>query len=177
MRNAAIGAAMVMTGKVMTPEARAQQAAKEAAARSTGPALNSSSMSSDLDVVKRSKGPVMTILEECGGELPAMLVMDAVTRLLPGALGNEASALNESCSVDGTLPAAAHNIASLNPAEQNDGGKLLLDYPHYTRPAEFRGWAVPEILIGGNHAEVAKWRRQAALEKTKRNRPDLLSRG
>jgi len=50
---------------------------------------------------------------------------------------------------------------------------VLLDYPHYTRPAEFRGWPVPEVLIGGNHAEVAKWRRQAALEKTRRNRPDL----
>jgi tRNA (guanine37-N1)-methyltransferase len=51
---------------------------------------------------------------------------------------------------------------------------VLLDFPHYTRPAEFRGWGVPEVLIGGNHAEVAKWRRAAALEKTRRNRPDLL---
>jgi tRNA (guanine37-N1)-methyltransferase len=59
----------------------------------------------------------------------------------------------------------------------NDGNGLLLDYPHYTRPAEFRGWAVPEVLIGGNHAEVAKWRRKAALEKTRRKRPDLLLRG
>jgi tRNA (guanine37-N1)-methyltransferase len=50
----------------------------------------------------------------------------------------------------------------------------LLDFPHYTRPADFRGWTVPEVLIGGNHAEVAKWRRAAALEKTRRNRPDLL---
>jgi tRNA (guanine37-N1)-methyltransferase len=57
-----------------------------------------------------------------------------------------------------------------------DNGAVL-DYPHYTRPAEFRGWAVPEVLIGGNHAEVAKWRRKAALEKTRRNRPDLLLRG
>jgi len=52
---------------------------------------------------------------------------------------------------------------------------MLLDFPHYTRPADFRGWKVPEILIGGNHAEVAKWRRAAAIEKTRRNRPDLLS--
>jgi tRNA (guanine37-N1)-methyltransferase len=51
---------------------------------------------------------------------------------------------------------------------------LLLDYPHYTRPADYRGWKVPEVLIGGNHAEVAKWRRAAAIEKTRRNRPDLL---
>jgi tRNA (guanine37-N1)-methyltransferase len=53
---------------------------------------------------------------------------------------------------------------------------LLLDFPHYTRPAEYRGWCVPEILIGGNHKEVANWRRAAALEKTYRNRPDLLTR-
>src|SRR5437667_5885202 len=104
-----------------------------------------------------------------GGELPAMLVVDAVTRLLPGALGNEASSQNESFSL-------------LERAEQSEAGALhkalsanrgLLDYPHYTRPADFRGWKVPEVLIGGNHAEVAKWRRACALEKTRRNRPDL----
>jgi tRNA (guanine37-N1)-methyltransferase len=54
--------------------------------------------------------------------------------------------------------------------------RTLLDFPHYTRPADFRGWKVPEVLIGGNHAEVANWRRAAALEKTQRNRPDLLLR-
>jgi tRNA (guanine37-N1)-methyltransferase len=105
-----------------------------------------------------------------GGELPAALILDAVTRLLPGALGNEASSQNESFSL-------------LERAEQSEAAQLhralstsrtLLDFPHYTRPADFRGWAVPEILIGGNHAEVAKWRRQQALEKTRRNRPDLL---
>jgi tRNA (guanine37-N1)-methyltransferase len=117
-----------------------------------------------------------------GGELPAMLVIDAVTRLLPGALGNEASSQNESFSAGGGLPTGAQHVAPLRASDHRvstseDGNSLLLDYPHYTRPAEFRGWAVPEVLIGGNHAEVAKWRRNAALEKTRRNRPDLLLRG
>jgi tRNA (guanine37-N1)-methyltransferase len=111
-----------------------------------------------------------------GGELPAMLVVDAVTRLLPGALGNEASSQNESFSASGGLPTAPrkHNAQQQELGESNG---VLLDYPHYTRPAEFRGWTVPEVLIGGNHAEVAKWRQKAALEKTRRNRPDLLLRG
>jgi tRNA (guanine37-N1)-methyltransferase len=117
-----------------------------------------------------------------GGELPAMLVIDAVTRLLPGALGNEASSQNESFSMGSALPTGAQRVAPLRGSEHRvsdseDGNSLLLDYPHYTRPAEFRGWTVPEVLIGGNHAEVAKWRREAALEKTRRNRPDLLLRG
>ena len=115
-----------------------------------------------------------------GGELAAMLVIDAVTRLLPGALGNEASAQNESFSAGSIMPAGAQYIAPIQEdrtAQTGDGNGVLLDYPHYTRPAEFRGWAVPEVLIGGNHAEVAKWRRAAALEKTRRNRPDLLLRG
>jgi tRNA (guanine37-N1)-methyltransferase len=116
-----------------------------------------------------------------GGELPAMLVIDAVTRLLPGALGNEASAQNESFAGN-ILPTGTQHVAPLhrsaNPAPNIDESEgTLLDYPHYTRPAEFRGWAVPEVLIGGNHAEVAKWRRKAALEKTRRNRQDLLLRG
>jgi tRNA (guanine37-N1)-methyltransferase len=118
-----------------------------------------------------------------GGELPAMLIVDAVTRLLPGALGNEASAQNESFSADNALPKGSHDVAPLRRSEvrggsdSNDSNGLLLDYPHYTRPAEFRGWTVPEVLIGGNHAEVAKWRRKAAVEKTRRNRPDLLLQG
>jgi tRNA (guanine37-N1)-methyltransferase len=120
-----------------------------------------------------------------GGELPAMLVIDAVTRLLPGALGNDASSQNESFSAGSSLPTGAQYIAPLQLSDQHhasdhhlaESNGVLLDYPHYTRPAEFRGWAVPEILIGGNHAEVAKWRRKAALEKTRRNRPDLLLRG
>lgn len=117
-----------------------------------------------------------------GGELPAMLIVDAVTRLLPGALGNEDSAQNESFSAGSRLPAGAHYIAPLDEGEDRaahneDSNGVLLDYPHYTRPAEFRGWAVPDVLIGGNHAEVANWRQKAALEKTRRNRPDLLLRG
>jgi tRNA (guanine37-N1)-methyltransferase len=121
-----------------------------------------------------------------GGELPAMLVIDAVTRLIPGALGNEASSKNESFSEMRHLEARAERgafekdsgQASLAPT--GDGSRIeartLLDFPHYTRPADFRGWKVPDVLIGGNHAEVANWRRAAALEKTQRNRPDLLLR-
>jgi tRNA (guanine37-N1)-methyltransferase len=102
-----------------------------------------------------------------GGELPAMVVIDAVTRLLPGALGNEASSQNESFSaVENLLTGSGHH----SPVTSH----TLLDFPHYTRPAEYRGWGVPEVLVGGNHAEVAKWRRAAALEKTRRNRPDLV---
>lgn len=86
-----------------------------------------------------------------GGELAAAVVVDAVARLLPGVLGNEASAVEESFGAEG-----------------------VLDCPHWTRPAEFRGWPVPEVLLGGNHAEIRKWRRQAALAKTRRLRPDLL---
>jgi tRNA (guanine37-N1)-methyltransferase len=85
-----------------------------------------------------------------GGEPAALVVIDAVVRLIPGALGSETSATTESFS---------------------DG---LLDYPHYTRPPEFAGMKVPEVLLTGHHAEIARWRKQAAEEKTKRNRPDLL---
>ena len=104
-----------------------------------------------------------------GGELPAAIVLDAVTRLLPGALGNEASTENESF---GKLDEAETGSVIGDP--KLGKARLLLDYPHYTRPAEFRGWKVPEVLIGGHHAEVAKWRAQQAAEKTRRNRPDLL---
>jgi tRNA (guanine37-N1)-methyltransferase len=103
-----------------------------------------------------------------GGELPAAIVVDAVTRLLPGALGNEASVENESFSE--LAPSEAANTAVMPQSRQ---AKLLLDFPHYTRPAEYRGWKVPDVLIGGHHAEVAKWRHQQAAEKTRRNRPDL----
>jgi tRNA (guanine37-N1)-methyltransferase len=85
-----------------------------------------------------------------GGEPAALTVIDATVRLLPGALGSETSAANESFS---------------------DG---LLDCPQYTRPPEFEGMRAPEVLLNGNHAEIARWRREAGLEKTKRNRPDLL---
>jgi tRNA (guanine37-N1)-methyltransferase len=96
-----------------------------------------------------------------GGELPAAMVIDAVTRLLPGAVGNEASTVNESFS---EYEGQASGV----------GRRALLDYPHYTRPAEYRGWKVPDVLIGGNHAQVAKWRREQALAKTRRQRPELL---
>jgi tRNA (guanine37-N1)-methyltransferase len=106
-----------------------------------------------------------------GGELPAALIIDAVTRLLPGALGNEASSQNESFSdnTEADLPAVSETRHSSLATRH-----CLLDFPHYTRPADFRGWTVPEVLIGGHHAEVAKWRRQQAIAKTRRNRPDLL---
>ena len=114
-----------------------------------------------------------------GGELPAMLVIDAVTRLIPGALGNEASSKNESFSealaARDSSSVGAQHAAPLQ-AHAQSPSRLLLDFPHYTRPADFRGWKVPDVLIGGNHAEVANWRRAAALEKTQRNRPDLLLR-
>jgi tRNA (guanine37-N1)-methyltransferase len=110
-----------------------------------------------------------------GGELPAMLVIDAVTRLLPGALGNEASSQDESFGGASEVEAPPTlQLPSSTEPPPSSKSHVLLDYPHYTRPADFRGWKVPEVLIGGNHAEVAKWRRAAALEKTHRNRPDLL---
>ena len=108
-----------------------------------------------------------------GGELAAALVMDAVTRLIPGALGNEDSSVNESFSATRRLGVQSkprfHRITQSRVTES-----LLLDFPHYTRPAEFRGWPVPEILIGGNHEEIRRWREEKALEKTRRNRPDLV---
>ena len=86
-----------------------------------------------------------------GGEPAAAVVVDAVVRLQPGALGSAESAVEESFS---------------------DG---LLEYPHYTRPAEFRGWRVPDVLLSGNHAEIATWRRERQFERTRDRRPDLLS--
>ena len=96
-----------------------------------------------------------------GGELAAAVVVDTVTRLLPGALGDARSAVEESF--------ATHPDATVSA-----GG--ILDCPHYTRPADFRGRKVPEVLLSGNHAEVRRWRRRQALAKTRRNRPDLLER-
>lgn len=87
-----------------------------------------------------------------GGEIAAMVVMDAVVRLVPGVLGSGASLLEES----------------------HAGG--LLEYPQYTRPPEFRGWAVPEILLSGNHGEIAKWRREQSILRTSQRRPDLLEK-
>jgi tRNA (guanine37-N1)-methyltransferase len=91
-----------------------------------------------------------------GGELAAALIVDSVSRLLPGVLGNEDSARNESFSVE------------------QEG---LLDCPQYTRPADFRGWKVPDVLLGGNHEEIRRWRRAASREKTERLRPDLIGSG
>jgi tRNA (guanine37-N1)-methyltransferase len=90
-----------------------------------------------------------------GGEVAAMAIVDACSRLLPGVLGNEASTIDESHS-------------------PHSGG--LLEYPHYTRPVEFRGERVPDILSGGNHAEIAKWRRAQAVARTRERRPDLWER-
>jgi tRNA (guanine37-N1)-methyltransferase len=87
-----------------------------------------------------------------GGELPAMVVIDAVVRLLPGVLGNEMSAVTDSFS---------------------DG---LLEYPHYTRPADYRGWLVPDVLLSGHHAEISKWRRLQSLARTLARRPELMER-
>jgi tRNA (guanine37-N1)-methyltransferase len=106
-----------------------------------------------------------------GGELGAAIIVDAVTRLLPGALGNAASAQQESF----TESVAEYEDRALGaPPSSTCGSGGLLDYPHYTRPAEFRGMAVPEVLANGNHEEIRKWRRRCALQKTLRNRPDLL---
>ena len=85
-----------------------------------------------------------------GGELPALVLIEAVTRLIRGVIGKEASHQQDSFS----------------------SGRLL-DHPHYTRPKEFRGMPVPEVLVSGNHGEIDRWRRDAAIEKTRRNRPDL----
>jgi tRNA (guanine37-N1)-methyltransferase len=107
-----------------------------------------------------------------GGELGAAVMIDTITRLVPGALGNAASARQESFSAALDDP----RKPGVNGPDSTCGSGGLLDYPHYTRPAEFRGMAVPEVLIGGNHEQIRKWRRGKALEKTLRNRPDLLER-
>jgi tRNA (guanine37-N1)-methyltransferase len=105
-----------------------------------------------------------------GGELAAAVVLDTTMRLLPGVLGNQASSEYESFGLaDGLLEnKLGEGVSSTHGA----GG--LLDYPHYTRPAEFRGLSVPEVLSSGNHEQIRRWRREQALKKTLRNRPDLL---
>jgi tRNA (guanine37-N1)-methyltransferase len=107
-----------------------------------------------------------------GGELAAAMVLDAVTRLIPGALGNEDSTLNESFSAT-EAPGVSTGLVTNHESQITNHG--ILDFPHYTRPAEFRGWPVPEILLGGNHEQIRRWRLEQALEKTWRNRPDLLA--
>jgi tRNA (guanine37-N1)-methyltransferase len=106
-----------------------------------------------------------------GGELGAAVIVDTVSRLLPGALGNEASARQESF----TAPMAGFENAGADGPDSTCASGGLLDYPHYTRPAEFRDMAAPEVLIGGNHEQIRRWRRRKALEKTLRYRPDLLA--
>lgn len=116
-----------------------------------------------------------------GGELAAIMVLDAVTRLIPGALGNEDSTVNESFSASDAGSDHARAVMSEVRATSHESRIAshslhgILDYPHYTRPPSFRGWDVPEVLLGGNHEEIRRWRHQQALEKTKRNRPDLLA--
>jgi tRNA (guanine37-N1)-methyltransferase len=107
-----------------------------------------------------------------GGELAAAVIIEAVTRLLPGAVGNEASTRQESFTARSVGGAEQDGEFIGNASTCGSGG--LLDYPHYTRPAEFRGMAVPEVLINGNHQQIRRWRREQALKKTLRNRPDLL---
>jgi tRNA (guanine37-N1)-methyltransferase len=102
-----------------------------------------------------------------GGELGAAVIVDCVTRLIPGAVGNQASTQQESFTT------FAYSEAANGPTSTCVSGGLL-DYPHYTRPADFRGMAVPEVLASGNHEEIRRWRRRTALAKTLRNRPDLL---
>ncbi|GAC1651900.1 MAG: tRNA (guanosine(37)-N1)-methyltransferase TrmD [Acidobacteriaceae bacterium] len=105
-----------------------------------------------------------------GGEIAAALIIDAVVRLLPGALGNEASQRQDSFSNHGGSPAQA------GVPDSTIALRGLLDYPHYTRPARFREWPVPEILSSGDHAKIRNWRKQQAFRKTLANRPDLLDR-
>ena len=108
-----------------------------------------------------------------GGELAAAMVLDAVTRLVPGALGNEDSAENESFA-PATWDERDDSAAGPENVPHPSAERGVLDYPHYTRPQNFRGWGVPEVLVGGNHEEVRRWRKRMAMEKTRRNRPDLL---
>jgi tRNA (guanine37-N1)-methyltransferase len=108
-----------------------------------------------------------------GGELAAAVIVDAVVRLLPGALGNPDSSRFESF---GAADVPEEVDGTDGPPRSTYGAGGLLDYPHYTRPAEFRGVPIPEALRGGDHEAIRRWRRRMALEKTLRNRPDLLDR-
>lgn len=109
-----------------------------------------------------------------GGELAAAVILDSVVRLLPGVLGNPDSARNESFGTESSNENIALTEDGVPDSTHLSGG--LLDYPHYTRPSEFLGLEVPEVLQRGDHAAIRKWRRQMALAKTYRNRPDLLAK-
>jgi len=104
-----------------------------------------------------------------GGELGTAVIVDATMRLLPGVLGNEDSSAFESFGQPDE-----HFLDEPGGPRSTHGSGGILDYPHYTRPAEFRGLPVPEVLAGGDHAAIRRWRRERALEKTLKNRPDLL---
>ena len=107
-----------------------------------------------------------------GGELAAAVVVDATMRLIPGVLGNEASGEYESFgAADGEIDLDVEGV----PRSQHGAGGLL-DYPQYTRPAEFGGLRAPEVLMNGDHAEIRRWRREQQLRKTLKNRPELLER-
>ncbi len=108
-----------------------------------------------------------------GGELAAAIVVDTMARLVPGALGNSASAQQESFTSAAVAGIETAKLAGEPPSSTCASGGLL-DYPHYTRPADFRGMPVPEVLVNGNHDEIRRWRRRCSLKKTLRNRPDLL---
>jgi tRNA (guanine37-N1)-methyltransferase len=115
-----------------------------------------------------------------GGELAAAVIVDAVSRLLPGVLGNEDSSRYESFAVESATANAAVagdkdvSLERPQPRSTCDSGGLL-DYPHYTRPPEFRGAEVPAVLSSGNHEDIRRWRRRQSLSKTLQNRPDLLA--
>jgi tRNA (guanine37-N1)-methyltransferase len=141
-----------------------------------------------------------------GGELPAAMILDAVTRLIPGALGNEDSVVNESFSKIGAARTSGAEVPLDNELDRSwlkprptklaeneikaegefgrewpladDELRIsphgILDYPHYTRPESFRGWDVPNVLMSGNHEAIRRWRRERAIQKTQRNRPDLI---
>ncbi|MGA9885541.1 MAG: tRNA (guanosine(37)-N1)-methyltransferase TrmD [Candidatus Acidiferrales bacterium] len=118
-----------------------------------------------------------------GGELGAAALLDVVTRLIPGALGNEDSTVEESFSelpevldTDSHLPDGGEPAGAPSPTLGLLATRRgILDYPHYTRPQNFRGWEVPEVLVSGNHEEIRRWRRKQALAKTLRNRPELTA--
>jgi tRNA (guanine37-N1)-methyltransferase len=107
-----------------------------------------------------------------GGELAAAVVLDAVMRLISGVLGNEASGEFESFGVPDAQ--IATDVEGVPRSQHGSGG--LLDYPHYTRPAEFAGWRAPEVLLNGDHLQIRRWRREQQLRKTLANRPDLIDR-
>jgi tRNA (guanine37-N1)-methyltransferase len=111
-----------------------------------------------------------------GGEPAAAVVVDAAMRLIPGVLGNEASGVYESFGAPDDEIAAEIDVDVVGVPRSQHGAGGLLDYPHYTRPAEFGGLETPQVLMNGDHAEIRRWRREQQLKKTLKNRPELLER-